>query len=44
MMSLKLFFKATKCPVRERSLFLAGEGGGVGKGAVVFGCITIKFT
>ena len=41
-MSLKLFFKATKCPVRERSLFLAG-GGGLGKGAVVFGCITIKF-
>ena len=27
-MSLKLFFKATKCPVRERSLFLAGGGGG----------------
>ena len=44
-MSLKLFFKATKCPLRERSLFLAGGGGEiVGKGAVVFGCITIKFT
>ena len=36
-MSLKLFFKATKCPVRESLLFLAGGG-------VVFGCITIKFT
>lgn len=41
-MSLKLFFKATKCPVRKRSLFLAG--GRMGKGAVVFGFITIKFT
>ena len=35
-MSLKMVFKATKCPVRE-PLFLAGGG-------EVFGCITIKFT